>query len=236
MLDINSALQQMVRHTLGSNSLLMQLVNHPAFHLRDFASEATINLPQRILVYSNSDTEAVMRTIQGYAQRIATGIGQFAVKLEMPIMGELEFLQYFGLFIGVMLKAIIASLFLLSTLMLDSTLTLSVDRQRTDLAVLKVIGASRTHVASHVLAGAVRQVVYANLLAYPFLYAAFAVMEPAVQQITGSRMAVGFSIEACGAGVVIGLLVPLVSSISPIRSIISNDLAESLGQSKPNYS
>jgi predicted lysophospholipase L1 biosynthesis ABC-type transport system permease subunit len=52
-------------------------------------------------------------------------------------------LQYFGMFIGVMLKSIIVSLFLLSVLMLDSTIQMGVDRQRLDLAILKVIGASR---------------------------------------------------------------------------------------------
>lgn len=77
------------------------------------------------------------------------------------------------MFIGVMLKAIIASLFIMSVLMLDSTLQTGLNKQKADIAILKVIGASRLHVAGHILGGAVRQVLMANLIAYPLAYLTF---------------------------------------------------------------
>jgi predicted lysophospholipase L1 biosynthesis ABC-type transport system permease subunit len=92
------------------------------------------------------------------------------------------------MFIGVMLKAIIVSLFLLSVLMLDSTLQMGVDRQKADLAILKVVGASRTHVAAHILGGAVRQVLFANLIAYPLVYLTFNAIESTVIELIGHRV------------------------------------------------
>ena len=60
-LDIKYAFKQMIQDTyvsLGKNlneSALIQFLNSPYFNLGDFASEATVNLPNRVDVYSDPD-------------------------------------------------------------------------------------------------------------------------------------------------------------------------------------
>ena len=58
-LDIKFAFQQMINYTYRINNLdtltspLVKLINSPYFSLSHFATEATINLKDRISVYSN---------------------------------------------------------------------------------------------------------------------------------------------------------------------------------------
>ena len=60
-LDLQIAYQQMVVNTLKqmgkdtSKSALVRFMNSPFFDLQHYASEATINLPDRIGTYSNPD-------------------------------------------------------------------------------------------------------------------------------------------------------------------------------------
>lgn len=62
-MDINSAFQQMINYTYDKNnlnkenSLLIKYLNSKDFRLSDYSSEATINVPNRIQVYSSSDYE-----------------------------------------------------------------------------------------------------------------------------------------------------------------------------------
>lgn len=114
--------------------------------------------------------------------------------VEIPILAELQSLQYLGMFIGVMLKSIVASLFLLSVLMLDATLRAGLDKQKADMSVLKVIGGSRLHVVCHVFGGAMRQVFLANLIAYPSAYLTFKSLQTTTTALMGLDIEVGFTL------------------------------------------
>jgi hypothetical protein len=62
-MDINSAFQQMINYTYDKNnlnrenSLFIKYLNGKDFRLSDYSTEATINVPNRIQVYSSSDYE-----------------------------------------------------------------------------------------------------------------------------------------------------------------------------------
>lgn len=79
---------------------------------------------------------------------------------------------FIGMFIGVMFKLIIFSLFLLSTIMMDNMFRLGVEQKTFDFSLLKVMGASRTFVIVNILTGALKYVLVANLVAYPLSYLA----------------------------------------------------------------
>lgn len=93
------------------------------------------------------------------------------------------------------------------------------------MAIFKVVGASRAHVGMHILTGAVKQVFLANLVAYPLIYLAFQLIEETVQAYIGNTTSLTFTYDACTAGILIGMLVPLMASASPIISVVKNDLA-----------
>lgn len=96
------------------------------FNLGDFSSEATINLPNRIQIYSSPDYELTHNYLAHFGEEVAEKIGMFSVSTKMPIASNLINLGYVGVFIGVMLKLIIVSLFMLSVIMMNNMLLMGV--------------------------------------------------------------------------------------------------------------
>jgi hypothetical protein len=146
----------------------------------------------------------------------------------MPIAGNLVNLGYIGMFIGVMFKLIIFSLFLLSTLMMNNMFRMGVERKNFDFALLKVMGADRAFVVANILAGALKYVALANLLAYPLAYAALYGVTTAFEGFFGYRHEISPTSDAVFGGLFIGMLVPVISAVAPIWRVIRNDLAENL--------
>lgn len=79
-------------------------------------------------------------------------------------------MSYFGMFIGVILKLIIVSLFTLSILMMNNMLNVGIERKNFDFAVLKTMGAHRNFVIINILIDSIKYVLIANIIAYPFAY------------------------------------------------------------------
>ncbi len=90
----------------------------------------------------------------------------------MPIAGNLINLGFVGMFIGVMLKLIICSLFILSALMMNNMFRMGVERRNFDFALLKVMGADRLFVIVNILFSAFKYVALANIIAFPLAYIA----------------------------------------------------------------
>lgn len=88
----------------------------------------------------------------------------------MPIAANLLDMSYFGMFIGVILKLIVVTLFVLSVLMMNNMLEVGVERKSFDLAVLKTMGANRLFVVVSLLADSMKYVLLANVIAFPFAY------------------------------------------------------------------
>lgn len=88
----------------------------------------------------------------------------------MPIASNLINLGYVGMFIGVMLKLIIVSLFILSVIMMNNMLLMGVERKNFDFALLKVMGADKFFIVVNLLTSSLKYVLFANFIAYPLAY------------------------------------------------------------------
>lgn len=88
----------------------------------------------------------------------------------MPIASNLIVMSYFGMFIGVILKLIIVSLFMVSSIMMNNMLTMTVNQRQFEMAVYKTIGANRFFVILVVLIDSLKYVIVANVIAFPFAY------------------------------------------------------------------
>ena len=74
------------------------------------------------------------------------------------------------MFIGVILKLIIFSLFGLSILMMNNMLNVGIEKKNFDFAVLKTVGANRIFVVINLLLDSIKYVVVSNIVAFPFAY------------------------------------------------------------------
>lgn len=114
-------------------------------------------------------------------------IGIFAVQTSMPIATNLVALGFIGMFIGVMFKLIIFSLFLLSAIMMNNMFRVGVERKGFDFALLKVMGADRTFIVTNILASSLKFVAFANFIAFPLAYMALQVVTSVFEDFFGYR-------------------------------------------------
>ena len=175
-MDINSAFQQMVNHTYDTMGLkkdessFVAYINSKHFRLKDYSTEATINVPNRVSVYSSSDYEKTYDDLSSFGSKVTDDIGLFSVESAMPIASNLIILGYFGMFIGVVLKLIIVSLFILSAIMMNNMLTMGVETKQFDMSLFKTMGANRLFLIIYILIDSLKYVLISNFIAFPFAY------------------------------------------------------------------
>ena len=143
----------------------------------------------------------------------------------MPIAANLVDMGFIGMFIGVMFKLIIFSLFLLSVLMMNNMFRMGIERRNFDFAVLKVMGADRFFIVLNILSSSLKYVLLANIIAYPFAFWALDGITSVFEDFFGYRHQITPTADAVMGGLFIGVLVPIVSAIVPIWGVIRNDLA-----------
>ena len=231
-LDIEQAYQHIVHETYQqlhrkqrSAVAFVSYMNSSAFNLADFSTEITINIPNRIDVYKNSDYKATFQTLSSFGSRILGDVGIFSVNSQIPIAENLVDMSYFGMFIGVILKLVIISLFVLSVLIMNNMLLMGIDRKSFDFALLKTMGANRLFIVFSLLSSSMRYVLAANFLAFPFAYLALSGVSGLFEEFFGYSYTVEPTFSAVLGGLFIGVLVPIISSIVPIWGIIKDDLA-----------
>jgi ABC-type antimicrobial peptide transport system permease subunit len=203
----------------------LRYLNSPFFSLGHYATEGTVNLENRVEVYSNPNYEETYAVVSEYGNQLLDKIGLFSVETTMPIAANLVNLGFVGMFIGVMFKLIIFSLFLLSAIMMNNMFRVGVERKGFDFALLKVMGADRLFIITNILAGSLKFVALANIIAYPLAYFALQYITLVFQDFFGYRHEITPTGDAVLGGIFIGVLVPIISSIAPIWGVIRNDLA-----------
>jgi hypothetical protein len=114
----------------------------------------------------------VYQDLYQFAEKILGQVGMFALSTEMSIAVNMVSLGYVGMFLGVVLKLIVITLFILSVIMMNNMLTMGIERKQFDFAVLKVMGADKPFIVMNILISSLRYVGFANVIAFPLSYAA----------------------------------------------------------------
>ncbi len=111
---------------------------------------------------------------------------------------------------------------------MNNMFRMGIERKNFDFALLKVMGANRAFIIINILTGSLKYVALANFFAYPLAYIALQIVTSVFQDFFGYRYVITPTADSILGGLIIGVLVPIVSSIAPIWSVIRNDLAENL--------
>ncbi len=121
-------------------------------------------------MYSSSDYEKTYDDLSSFGAKVTSSIGLFSVRSSMPIASNLIVMGYFGMFIGVVLKLIIVSLFILSAIMMNNMLTMGVETKQFDMALFKTMGANKIFLGIYILINSLKYVLISNVIAFPFAY------------------------------------------------------------------
>ncbi len=166
--------------------------------------------------------------MSSFGAKVTSDIGLFSVKSSMPIASNIIILGYFGMFIGVVLKLIIASLFILSAIMMNNMLTMGVETKQFDMALFKTMGANKVFIVIYIMINSLKYVLISNFIAFPFAYFILRMMTDLFESFFGYKYEIYPTFGSILGGLLIGILVPIISSLSPMRDILNNNLVEHL--------
>lgn len=111
---------------------------------------------------------------------------------------------------------------------MNNMLNVGIERKAFDFALLKTMGAGRIFIVVNLFVDAMKFVVIANIIAFPCAYFGLWGVSGVFQEFFGYAYHVEPNAFSIFGGFFIGVLVPVVSSIAPIWSVIKDDLAENL--------
>lgn len=199
----------------------------------EYAQLVYFNIPpSRTDAYNNNNYDTTQKVITGIASDIFYLLGFDQIATSMPILGYMYGIRFMGLFLGLILNMIITVLTLLSIVLIYSLLMINVETKKFEMGVLRMLGVKRVGIIQLVLMQSLTYGIpgtIAGIIAGVLGYLGISYLLSAIFQTQIRKLATDASVIQ---GLVLGLVIPVLSSILPIFSALSYNLQESLDSSK----
>ena len=196
-----------------------------------YAPQIVINMPNRISLYLDTNYDKIQQIITKQASLISERLGIYPFRMELSVLGELFPLRFSSMFLGVILNMILFILFLLSVILLYSLLLVSVETKTFDMGVVRVLGLNKIGVILMILLQSLSYVLPGIVLGLILSLPALSYAGNALNSAIGVQIPIFPTANAAGFAVLLGLLIPLVSSYVPIREALKQNLQTSLDMS-----
>lgn len=195
----------------------------------DFAQKVLFNLPPpRIQAYLSNDYNQVKARVLDFATRLVARLGFQSVETKIMLLDELSTLRFLAMFLGLIVSLIVVCLSSLLCLLIYTLLLVSVEQRGFSLGVLRMLGASRKSIIRLILMQTLVTSIpafFVGIIAAHFLNAF--VLSTIADLI---RIKLDFSLKpsAIFYAACMGLLVPILAAILPIRKALSSTLNDAL--------
>lgn len=183
---------------------------------------------QRFKLYVNTNFNTIRRRMVAWANGLTHYVGYNQVSASTPILSFLSSMQFFTVFVGLIMSIIIVALAFLSIVLIYSLLTVGIETRTYELGIQRMIGFTRENLVTMVLTNAYFFTIPAwlcGLAAGQAVYTLLRVVLAKLVDVNLNRFVSGSSI---GWASMAGLLIPLVAAIFPILSLITLKLPDAL--------
>jgi len=197
----------------------------------NYVPQIVINAPNRISLYLDTNYDKIQQTITKMGSLISERLGIYPFMMDLPVLEELFPLRFSAMFLGVILNMILFILFLLSVILLYSLLLVSVETKTFDLGVVRVLGLNKIGVIIMILLQSLSYVIPGIIIGLILSLPALAYAGNELNTAIGVQIPIYPTPYAAGFAVLLGLLIPLVSSYVPIREALKQNLQTSLDMS-----
>lgn len=149
--------------------------------------------------------------------------------MDMDVMKAMEILSQAILFLGLIFDIIILLFVILSVLLIYSLLMISAESKTFEFGVMRMQGLSKSGIVAMIF-------IQAFMFVLPSLFGGFAASFPTLYKINSLLFTPDMGIEidpvptkfAVGQAILVGLIIPLISSIMPIKAALSKNLNDCL--------
>lgn len=150
------------------------------------------------------------------------------VDVEMPVLTSVSTTQYFGLFLGLILNIIIFILIFLSVLLIYSLLMINIETRTFELGVMRMLGVKRNGLIELLALQAFSYAIPAIALGLLTSQLLAMWIVDLFASLTGVTLNPNLTTDSILSGIGLGLLVPILASVFPIRTALGKNLQDSL--------
>ena len=198
--------------------------------ITSFTSLVVFNLGEdrRTDIYIDTNYDRMQDTVIEWSSKIIYFASFPQVSSSLPILDEMEKVKMFSLYLGLILSIILTILFLLSMLLIYSLLMISIETRTFELGVHRMCGMTRFNIVKLLIVQAFSFSIPAWILGLTISQIIVAIISAKLEasvEVPLSRLLTGRSIAIAS---VMGLILPLLASILPIRTALSRNLQDAL--------
>ncbi len=208
---------------------LLQPTLRPGLNMFPFMTEIIVNIPpERVDAYLQSDTDKLQRSIVQFASSSLYFVGFTESNAKLPLVSSLRPLKFFALFFGLILSVILTILFILSFMLIYSLLMISIETRTFELGVHRMTGLTTWGIVNMLI---IQAFSYSIPSWATGLVMAQVVCTVAIRMLSNSievPLVDTLSPNGIIVATVLGLAIPLVAAILPIRDALSKNLQDAL--------
>ncbi len=202
------------------------------FPATDIATSVMTNHPHRLEVYKDNDYDTVKAIMTKYTSRLLDTLGFYPATTYVRILEDFIELSMGGVFLKIVLNLVVIILALISCFLIYTMLMMYAETKAFDIGIFRTLGMNKWGIVFLVLFHTFAFVVPAFLLAivasFPTLSVVTNFLENSLDFAVSSTPNAASMLWALG----IGVAIPVIASIFPIRFMFHQKVSASLDTSK----
>ncbi|KAJ3372407.1 hypothetical protein GGF31_001848 [Allomyces arbusculus] len=219
---------QLAQNPLAASAVPWKASDVASFRLRDYAMSMVLMMRDRLAIYTMSDIDR-SRAIIEVANDVMRVIGLFApVDLVDVLNLALKGTSFIRVFMDEIFFTVIAVLSLLAVLLIYSLLLADVEEKTFEYGMLRTLGLRQTSLIHLLILQSIHFSVPAIGLGLLVCVILYVPVEFFLSSFAAVPMALQLDPSAWGLGIGLGLILPLVGMLVPIRRALTQTLRDAL--------
>lgn len=197
--------------------------------LSHFSTEVILNIyGDRISPYLSSSYQKIHEAVTQIGGNVAYRFGFSELRVLPVLLEEVEPLKMFSMFLDLILSVVLTVLFVLSFMLIYSLLTISVETRTFELGVHRMTGIKRRGIIEMLCVQAFSYSIPGVIVGLVIAQIATSAVMRIFENSLGVPLPSGLTSTSLIVAIILGLLLPLVASVFPIQSALSQNLHDVL--------
>ncbi|CAI2376394.1 unnamed protein product [Moneuplotes crassus] len=219
--------EQSAMHQAASRLLIQSADQQNPYH---YASTILMTFPEpRLDYYKNSDYNELLQSSLAEMNSLTQKLGYYPISVELPLLKQMEQFSVAILFMGLLFSMILAVFLAISIILIYGLLLVNVQQKSFEHGIKRMLGSSKwglvKDVAVQTLCFVVPGIIFAFLCSFLILRVIYYYF---FEQQLGLKMDPNPTYFAVCNAIMLGLVIPFVSSLIPIKNALSQNLNDAL--------
>jgi len=202
-------------------------------NMSEYAKTVVVNMPPpRTEVYLHSDMDYVRKLVTQFSSEVNYRLSYLDLKVVPVVMQTLDPFAYVSVFLGLIINMSVFVLMLLCIVLIYSLLMINVESRTFEMGVMRMIGTKRSGLVGLLMTQAMTYAIPAIILGLPLAQLLGLGVFKVISIIASVEFPNLLTWDAVVVAAVLGLVIPTISAILPIRNALMLNLADSIDSNR----